>query len=264
MSNSVSLTEFPDISAHSGLVCGTTTRTGGVSLPPFDSLNPGPSWFDDPESMEKNREIIAQKIGWDRNKMVFCIQTHSSHICFVTAKESGAGSFDDETGIPDTDALYTETSGLLLCVVTADCHPILVADPKRRAIAAVHAGWKGAFAGIASKTVKLFLDRGSSPKDLIIAHGPGIEACCYGVSEEYRSHWLSKNRMYENCFSSKNGQPYFDLRKAIDLELTDCGVEKEKIYSLRNCTCCHEEKFYSYRRDGERTGRMMNFIGMRD
>jgi YfiH family protein len=149
------------------------------------------------------------------------------------------------------DALLTGTPGLRLSVRSADCYPILLADTRNRAVAAVHAGWRGAAGGIAVQTVaKMRAEFGTSPADLVAAIGPGIGVCCYQVGAEVA-------RLFGLEEAGR-----IDLAAAIQRQLIDTGVPEPHIDLLGGCTFCDAARFYSFRREKERAGRMISYIGL--
>ncbi len=150
------------------------------------------------------------------------------------------------------DALVTATRGLWIAVRTADCFPILIADPRRHAIAAVHAGWRGAAAGILAKTVtRLREEFHSQPHDLIAAVGPGIQACCFEVGPEVSAQF------------GMQGRRHIDLARVCRTQLIEAGVPALAIEVDPSCTRCDAARFHSYRRDGDAAGRMVAAIRLR-
>lgn len=150
------------------------------------------------------------------------------------------------------DALLEDTPGAVVAVKTADCIPILLADEKRRAVAAVHAGWRGTVARIAAAAVRAMGERfGSDPVDLHAAIGPGIGACCYEVGPEVAVH-----------FGLQRRGP-IDLAGANRSQLAEAGVTPQRIYASNLCTMCRPEEFHSFRRDREAAGRLYSFAGIR-
>jgi YfiH family protein len=147
------------------------------------------------------------------------------------------------------DALITNKGGLVVSVRTADCYPILLADPVSRAVAAVHAGWRGTAALIVRETLSRMRDEfGTKPANVIAAIGPGIGVCCYEVGEEVARHF---------------GRPTagrIDLAKANHHQLQEAGVPLEHIHANGACTFCEARRFHSYRRDKDAAGRMISFI----
>ena len=187
------------------------------------------------------------------------------------------------------DGLISGVPGVVLAVQTADCLPVLLADPKRKAVGAFHAGWRGTLARIVEKGVgAMRREFSSDPRDLLAAIGPGIHACCYRVGEEVREHFASQfsyaaelfeefdnadevRRKYPLLFMNQrapgHGQTgpavHLDLVKANVRQLTDAGVLEKNIEASPLCTVCRQDLLYSYRAEGARTGRMMGAIGIR-
>jgi YfiH family protein len=150
------------------------------------------------------------------------------------------------------DALLESTPGHAVAVKTADCIPILLADPRHRAVAAVHAGWRGTVAEIARRTVEEMAIRfGSLPADLVAAIGPGIGKCCYEVGPEVAAHF------------GATGRAHVDLAAANARQLEAAGVAPSHIDVAGLCTRCDATLFYSFRRDAEAAGRMFSYIGLR-
>ncbi len=169
-------------------------------------------------------------------------QIHSD-ICVVARGRTGL--------LGDGDALLENTPGHLVAVKTADCIPILLVDEEHRAVAAVHAGWRGTVQGILRRAVRTMRDEfGSDPARLHAAIGPGIGKCCYEVGAEVAVHF------------GEAGAAHIDLAEANRGQLLETGVPETQIYSVRICTKCDDE-FHSYRRDKEKSGRMLSFAGVK-
>jgi polyphenol oxidase len=170
-------------------------------------------------------------------------QIHSAH-CVVAEGRSG--------NLGQGDALLDQTPGAALAVKTADCVPILLADERLRAIAAVHAGWRGTVAGIAQRAIECMRERfGSKPADLHAALGPAIGECCYEVGPEVAAHFGRQERTHIDLVEANRGQ------------LLAAGLCGSRIYTAGLCTMCRADEFHSYRRDREAAGRMYSFIGIR-
>ncbi len=175
-----------------------------------------------------------------------------------------SGASLESTWEMEADALITREPGYALGVFTADCLPILFFDPVRRAIGVVHSGWRGTAKGLAYKTVlKMQKAFGSRGEDLIAALGPCIGPCCYEVDEPVRAAFAAGGIPWERVVSqSAKGSWRLDLRAANMFLLEKCGVRREKIASVSECTSCHRDRFFSYRAEGQ-TGRQLNFIALR-
>lgn len=174
---------------------------------------------------------------------VFAHQTHSAIV--VRAHRAG------DQG--EADAIISNSPGLLLEVRTADCVSILLADPVRRAVAAIHAGWKGTAANITRAAIERMRDEfGTDARDVSAAIGPSIGVCCFEVGPEVAEQF------------GREGRTYIDLRAVVRGQLVDAGVAGTNIDDLAACTKCDGERFHSFRRDRERAGRMASAIGVRE
>jgi YfiH family protein len=148
----------------------------------------------------------------------------------------------------EADALITTTPDLWISIRTADCLPILIADPSARIVAAVHAGWRGTAAGIVSHTVQQMVALGAEPSSLVAAIGPGIAYCCFEVGPEVSPHFGAEGR---TCV---------DLAEANERQLLDAGLDLDRIWVSKLCTKCNPGQFHSFRRDGDAAGRMVSAI----
>ncbi len=251
----------------SWLVHGFTTRSGLTR-------------WDWPAAREENRRRIAQAAGAAEMRPVWLRQVHSDLVQVAGAQtESCCG-----------DALATGQAGLLLCIQTADCVPILLADRRRRAIAAVHAGWRGTLQRIAAKTVgRMRAEFGTRPEDVSAAIGPSIGRCCYQVgpevAQQFAGQFAEAAEWFEGPFArvAENTEPNplpwlnrmppghqpeperlnLDLRAANCRQLEEAGVSRRRMAVSELCTKCRQDLFFSYRRDGAGTGRMLAVIGMK-
>lgn len=150
------------------------------------------------------------------------------------------------------DALLEDTPGSVIAVKTADCIPILLADERRRAVAAVHAGWRGTAARIVAGAIAAMQERfGTDPADLHAAIGPGIGVCCYEVGPEVSAQF------------GEQGRVRLDLPAINRAQLIDAGVTQQRIYASNLCTMCNAAEFESFRRDGAAAGRLYSFVGIR-
>jgi YfiH family protein len=193
----------------------------------------------------------TRRTVWDAaGRLASAKQVHSSR-CLYAATAGRIG---------EADALITDQPGLLLAVRTADCLPIFVADPEHRAVAAIHAGWRGIVAGILAEVLGRMAERfGSRPDALLVALGPAIGACCYEVGPEVAARFRELFPEREDL----NGRARLDLAEAARRQLLEAGVRQEQLALAGLCTRCLADEFYSWRRDGPRTGRMLSVIGIR-
>lgn len=260
------------------LVHGFSTSTGGTSrLDGHKVLNLGFTDWDTRTNVEKNRRLFQSALNASDLALVSLKQFHSDVIC----------DFDSVPGNAcNGDASITATPNLLLGIQTADCVPILLVDPKNRAVAAVHAGWRGTLQRIVEKTIgRMEMRFGTRERDLLAAVGPAIGGCCYEVGTEVAaafhsqfpqaSQWFDELRtgdepnplQWLNQFPPGHQPPpknvLLDLRKANRAQLLDSGVRAENIFVSELCTACRPELLFSYRKNGAASGRMMAVIGMR-
>lgn len=163
------------------------------------------------------------------------------------------------TGRPEADAAVAESPGLLLGIETADCLPIFIVDPVRRAVGAAHAGWRGTAAEVARAAVGAMVASGSRVEDLVAATGPCIGPCCYEVGDELRAAFGEA----EFFRPGPRGRPHLDVRAANERQLREAGLAASRIHRVGDCTRCRAELYHSYRRDGRSAGRMINYVGFR-
>jgi YfiH family protein len=163
------------------------------------------------------------------------------------------------SGRPSADAAVASVPGLLLGIETADCLPVLLVDPRRRAVAAVHAGWRGTAAGVTRAAVAALVRGGSREEDLIAALGPGIGPCCYEVGDDVKSAFGPAGATFFT--RSPGGRDHLDVRAANRHQLIESGLVRDRIGDVDECTFCRSDLYHSYRRDGPGSGRMISFAG---
>jgi hypothetical protein len=221
---------------------GFSTRRGGVSPAPFDSLNLG--GIDDlPENIAENRKRALSELHIGFNQVSYLNQIHSNVVCQATAGK--------QTG----DALVTNQKNICLAVGAADCYPILFYDAKNKVIGAAHCGWKGTLARIVTNTINEMLLLGAEIAHIKIAIGQGISAKNYEVSEDVIAQFKLAG-FPDSCWQYRQ----LDLLQANTIVALENGIPKEHIWSMNRCTT--EPDFFSYRRDHGKTGRMWAVIMM--
>ncbi|MCR5418844.1 MAG: peptidoglycan editing factor PgeF [Lachnospiraceae bacterium] len=208
-------------------------------------------------------ERLAALFEKKADRLIVADQKHTGKVLFVDDKDAGKGICRPYDGAP-FDAMITDTPGLMLCVHTADCVPIAMLDPVRKAIGIVHSGWAGSSKRIAGKTVRNMAESfGSDPKDILCCIGPYNHVCCYEVGEDVREAFLSSfsKSECEDFFSKKEteGKYMLDMGKAIRLSLQQEGIRTENIFDTDRCTC-HTTDLPSYRRTGDKKEQILSFI----
>jgi YfiH family protein len=247
---------FESLQGLPGLRHVVTTRTGGVSVGPFASLNLGFVDGDDPRNVVENRRRAAAALGTDIGRLVVPRQAHTDTVAIVGTPDAGRGALDDAGAPPRTDGLATGAPGVTLLVQSADCPLILIHDAVRGAIAAVHAGWRGALAGIAGRAVAMLRERlGCDPADLRACIGPSVGPCCYEVDEDVAEAFARVNPAGLACLARTGRRAVLDLRTLNASQLVAAGIRPDRIEVARVCTRCDAARFFSVRRDGNRTGR---------
>ncbi len=261
-----------------GLVHGFSTRPGGVSdLDGGRVLNLGFTDWDSRGSVIENRERLLRALAAEEMSLVALRQFHSDVVC----------PFEKAPSEPCRgDASMTNRPGLLLGIQTADCVPILLADTRRCAVAAVHAGWRGTLRRIVQKTLgRMHMQYGTRPEDLVAAMGPAIGGCCYEVGAEvsraFQSQFPNAADWFDELRTGDEPNPLqwlnmlppghqpppknvrLDLRAANRSQLLEAGVSGKNIYASDLCTACRTDLLFSYRKEGPRSGRLMAVIGLR-
>ncbi|NSL51264.1 peptidoglycan editing factor PgeF [Calidifontibacillus erzurumensis] len=249
-----------------GLIAGFSTRQGGFSTAPFDTLNLGLHVDDHIEDVLKNRKQLASMIRAPLEKWVCGEQIHSNKIAKVTKADGGKGSSQMETAIPGVDGLYTKDENVFLMAAFADCVPIYFFAKKHRMIGIAHAGWRGTVANISGEMIKKWTQEENIPiEDICVCIGPSIGKCCYevdeGIIKQIVEHFGS-NKNHQVYEEVGDGKYHLDLKQANYELLKKSGVNCEQIEVSSFCTSCHPDLFFSHRRDKGKTGRMLGFIGL--
>jgi YfiH family protein len=259
---------FASLASHDEVFHGVFTRLGGVSSSPYDYLNVGHFIGDDHRAVEANHDLICQALGVLRGDIATAHQVHGSRVALVGPEDRGRV-------IPATDALVTDAPGVALMLRFADCLPVLLYDPVRRAIGLAHAGWRGTIEGITAKTVSAMMETcGSRPADIMAGLGPCIGPCCYQVGTEViESVKASFNHWQGLLRPQGDGSFHFDLWEANRRQLAALGVpplsppklggRKGGIEVIQLCTACRTDEFFSHRAEGGRTGRFAVILGKR-
>ncbi len=226
---------------------GFTTREGGVSSPPYDSLNLGLSTADSPQNVLENRRRVLATFG--HPPQAGLVQVHGPTVHPV----EGPGEWQG-------DGLLTATPGLLLRVSVADCYPVLLYDPVRRVAGALHAGWRGVVAGILPRALAMmYAHFGCRPEDVRVAVGPGISKVHFQVGPEVVEQFAAAGLAFYHPDPGQPGRYLLDLLQAIQAQARMAGVGPEHYWALGRCTYA-DSLFFSHRRDQGQTGRMWAVI----
>jgi YfiH family protein len=247
--DSLKVIQFDIFKPYQSLIHAFSTRLGGYSKKPYDSLNLGLTTGDNPHSVQKNRKIFFNHLCIPQEKLVFPVQTHSSNSQIVNSPGI----------INNCDALITNTPNLFLTIQTADCFPVFVYNPVTQTAAIIHSGWKGAAANICGKTIlKMKEIFNIKPTNLIVAMGPGVQMRNFQVDDPVYIHFDKKYFIADGLNHYK-----MNLQQAIFDQLQDSGISEKNIECCTDCTFDKSDLYYSYRRDKEKSGRMMGVIGIK-
>lgn len=249
------------IDAH--VVAGTTLRSKGHSLAPFDSLNMAFYVPDDFNNVILNRELVAKRTGFPLSSWVFPKMTHSDHFIKVTQSDMGKGSYEEFTSIPDMDALYTQESNIMLAVFHADCTPVLLYDPVTQTIGAIHAGWAGTLKEITKKMLTHWIEvEHINPKDIQVYIGPSISKSNFEIGYDLVHQVITQQKQYLPFVSIDDMRSTMDVSGINIRQCLDVGVPLENITHLNECTYAMEEKYFSFRK-APVSGRHCSFIGIK-
>lgn len=237
----------PALSALPGLVAGCSTRHGGVSDPPFDTLNLGDHVGDAPDAVAENRRRFCAALGMDANALVTAEQVHGTTVRHV--ETSGKK--------PACDGLVTATPGLLLAIAVADCAPVLLADPDASVVGACHAGWRGAVGGVVPATIAAMEALGAAPPQMHAHIGPCLSRAWFEVGPEVAARFDEAFVHHDPAWD----RPHVDLKAALRHQLLTAGLRDASVSVSPHGTQSDPERFFSYRAAAGRTGRLFGAIG---
>jgi polyphenol oxidase len=231
------------------LLCVFSTRNGGVSSPPYQTMNLGLNTGDSKEDVISNRNRFFEYVGIKESQIAFTDQIHSTNVKMTI-----------QSGIyKHTDAIITDRPNLFLAIQTADCFPIFAFHPRKKIVAAIHAGWRGAQRGIVDKTVSQIQTQFNLDlSELLVVIGPGLQKECFEVENDVYD-------LFDNKYVLRTGK---ENKRLLNLEaylidtLKKQGVPSQNIHSTGICTKCCADEYYSFRRDKNESGRMMGIIGL--
>ena len=234
---------------------GFSTREGGVSeLEYTKSLNLAFCRGDDDQTVFKNREIFAANVGFDAGGLVVGEQTHSNNV----AVADGSKRY-----FANTDGFVSNTPGVFAAAKTADCQPVLFADPANRVVGVCHAGWRGTMKGIAKKTVTEMIKLGANAENIVAALGPCIKPCCFEVKEDFVSEFEQNAPELLRFIKKESGVYHADISGMNKAVLLSAGIADKNIFVCEECTCHNGGKYFSHRRQGISRGTMMSVIGIK-
>lgn len=251
---------------HTQITAFSTTRNGGVSKGDYASMNCTPYTGDDLEAVQRNQQLLCTALHIEKEQLIIPYQTHSVNALIIDKEFLQQNAEKRNEQLQNIDALITQEKGVCLCVSTADCTPILLYDRKQQVIAAIHAGWRGSVNYIVRKTLeqmnRLYNTQG---EDIFAAIGPCIGFDAFEVGDEVYDAFKQNDfpMEYISGWKPETHKWHIDLQMANSVQLIDFGVPTEQIDICDICTFTHYEKFFSARRLGIKSGRILSGIFMK-
>lgn len=254
---------YPMLEKLSCVIHGFSSRLGGVSEGDCSSMNLSFSRGDIPEAVHENYRRIAAAIGFPYESIVCSDQTHTTNVRRVYAEDKGNG-ITKERPYTDVDGLITNEPGVTLATFYADCVPLFLVDPVKKAIGLSHSGWRGTVGNIGGRTVeKMIAEFGTNPKDLIVAIGSSICMDCYEVSEDVAEEFQKtyESELWDQILLNKgNGKYQLNLWEACRQNFLKAGVLPEHISMPEICTCCNPDFLFSHRASKGKRGNLAAFL----
>lgn len=254
------LLQFESLNLYDSLLHFSTTINGGVSTGEYASFNLGMYSGDNLEDVTENRNRLAEMLHVSSGNLLFPYQTHGDSVCVID-KEFMSQDHDKQLHLLNgVDALITNEVGVCIGVGTADCVPILIFDPKNKVLAAIHAGWRGTVSKLAPKVIKIMKSRfNSEPSDLIVGIAPSISAEYFEVGDEVVEEFVHAGFLIDDIgyYNFDTSKFHIDLWCANELLLSQSGVRFSNIEIAGLCTYYNQDQFFSARRQGIKSGRLM-------
>ena len=258
--NGVPYLSYPLLEETGAVKHGFSTKLGGVSTGSCATMNISTTRGDDPEAVAENRRRIGAAIGVRPEDMTYTHQTHTTNVAVVRAEDRGRRFLE-------TDGLVTNVPGICLVTFYADCVPLFLVDPVKKAIGLSHSGWRGTVGKMGKVTVQAMMrEYGSRPEDIVAAIGPSICQDCYEVSEDVIDRFRDSfnEAVWPKLFYRKeNGKYQLDLWRANEEVFLEAGIRKENLAVTNLCTHCNQEVLFSHRATGEKRGNLSAFLALK-
>lgn len=255
----IDLLRYNLLAQHPEITHFTTSRAGGVSIGDYSSLNLSEYSGDNMNTVAANRQLLCQEIGVQTSQLFIPFQTHEDRVAVLDNAFQSLSASDQKAFLNGVDALITSTPNICIGVTTADCVPILLYDPVSKVAAVVHAGWRGTVKHLTNKTVALMVSRfHSNPTDIVAVIGPSISPAAFEVGEEVVTEFTKSG--FSDCILTNYPKPHIDLWAANRQDLIEAGLRSNNIETSGICTFTHHEQFFSARRLGIQSGRIVTGI----
>lgn len=259
----IKMLEYGIMAPYSNIFCFSTTRQGGVSKGNYASLNCTPYTGDDAQCVQCNQQLLCSSMPQAPKELIIPFQTHSTNTLVIDDGYLNASPQQRNAMLQDVDALITKEPNCCICVSTADCIPIMIYDSKRQAVAAIHAGWRGTVNRITSLALRKMQQMyGTDAKDIIACIGPSISMSAFEVGEEVYETFREKGFVMHHIsqWKPETHKHHIDLWRANRMELTEMGVPEQQIETSGVCTYTKHNDYFSARRLGIRSGRILSGI----
>ena len=238
-----------------------TTRQGGTSVGNYASFNLSPFSGDDMSAVAENKSKLGKWLGIESDKIILPFQTHGTEVKEISDYFFELADEEKSQYLNGIDAIFTRIPKVCVGVSTADCVPILFYDPTKQAVAAAHAGWRGTCGRIAEKTITAMVEAyHCQPSDILVTIGPSISAKVYEVGQDVVDNFESAGFDISEIVKIRNKSIYLDLWKANQQSLLKAGIAAENIEVAGICTYTEHERFFSARRLGIKSGRLLSGI----
>lgn len=250
-------------SAYPNISCFTTTRMGGCSEGAYSSFNCSPFCGDYDDHVLRNQELLCRALPQQPVQLVIPLQVHGTRIAWVDETFPALSPSEQREQLNGVDAVVTTQPGYCVCVSTADCVPLLLYDTRSQAIAAIHAGWRGTVEGIVTQTLALMHNKlGTTGQDVLIAIGPSISLQSFEVGEEVYAAFEAKgfDMARISVRNPETQKHHIDLWEANREQIRSFGVPDKQIATAGICTFIHHDEFFSARRLGIKSGRLLSGI----
>ena len=258
--NGVPYLSYPLLEETGAVKHGFSTKLGGVSTGSCATMNISTTRGDDPEAVAENRRRIGAAIGVRPEDMTYTHQTHTTNVAVVRAEDRGRRFLE-------TDGMVTNVPGICLVTFYADCVPLFLVDPVKKAIGLSHSGWRGTVGKMGKVTVQaLMREYGSRPEDIVAAIGPSICQDCYEVSEDVIDRFRDSfnEAVWPKLFYRKEtGKYQLDLWRANEEVFLETGIRRENLAVTNLCTHCNQEVLFSHRATGEKRGNLSAFLALK-
>ena len=269
--NDIEVLQLPGMSRYCNISHFITTRHGGVSKDAYASLNMGLYSGDDEELIRRNYDLLSDYIGIDKEKIIVPHQTHGTDVLAFDERLLSLDAEVKQELLEGVDALVTDVPGICVSVLTADCVPVLLYAPDKEVVASVHAGWRGTVKGIVGNTIYVMAEKyGVDASNIVAAIGPSISLPSFEVGDEVLAAfadsglWTESELKEISIRNAITGKAHIDLWKANSLQMLHYGVRAENIEVSGICTYTDNQNFFSARRLGINSGRIMSGIFIKD